>query len=167
MNFIEKTVTGVDISGIIDRREQYLSQRMRTCDPTSGTSDAILARFPKQHTCQYCREEVMNAFRAKFHTVTFLRSIDEAIKAAEQGCSLYEWLLDFVIRSGGLRYVVGEEGFLLNRGREGFFLDRSSLPGNLTDVFTVQFLIGTLAYTWPCASFDVFTESGQWLKIRV
>jgi hypothetical protein len=77
--------------------------------------------------------------------------VDHAIKAAIDGCAFYEWLLDFVIRSRPRDLL----------GTERFFLQLESLPGSLTDVHSVKFMIGTERYMWPCACFDVFTDEGQ------
>jgi hypothetical protein len=133
-------------------RKQYVAQRIWAYDPTSGTSDAIIARFPQRHYCQYCQEEIIHAFGVDRYPGAFLRDVDGAIRAADHGCSLYEWLLDFVIRSRAPEDLVGEEGL---------FLQRQSLPKKPDDVYSVQFLIGTSKYSWPCVGFDVFTESGQ------
>jgi hypothetical protein len=98
----------------VEKRTRYVAQRMRECDPCSGTQDEICARFPERHSCQYCQEEVIRAFQVNPSRVTFLRNVDQAIEAATHGCSLYTWLLDFVIRARGSE-LVGEEGLLLHR----------------------------------------------------
>jgi hypothetical protein len=33
------------------------------------------------------------------------------------------------------------------------------------DIYSVRFLIGTQAYSWPCANFEVFTEEGLFFFI--
>lgn len=136
--------------GVVERRTQYVTRRSQECDPMSGTADDIQARFPARHSCQYCLEEVVSALQANNRKSALLRDVDQAIEAAMHGCSLYRWLLDFVIRSRGRALV----------GNEGLYLRQESIPGSRNDTYSVQFLIGTLWYSWACASFDVFTDSG-------
>lgn len=89
MDGIQKAVAGLNISGGNDW-DRYVSLRKQTCDPTSGTSDDIIACFPLRHSCDYCQEKIINALRAEQYAPAFLCSIDDAVKAARQGCSLYE-----------------------------------------------------------------------------
>jgi hypothetical protein len=124
-----------------------------------------MTQFPSRHSCRYCKETIISALRPRFYRPTYLGSVNSAIEAANSGCILYEWLLDFLIlsytpvlcpRQGG---KVVEPPELV--GREEFYLDVTSLPYNMTDVHSVRFLIGTENYSWPCATFDVLTEAGQ------
>jgi hypothetical protein len=91
----------------------------------------------------------MEGFRADFYPGTSLSNVDGAIKAAKDGCSFYEWLLDFVIRSRFPEDLVGSEEL---------FMKRHCIPKIKDDVYSVSFLVGTAEYAWPCATFDVFTE---------
>jgi hypothetical protein len=152
MEHLERRINWVNISEAIDFRNQYVAERMRARDPTSGTSDDIVARFPQRHICNYCSADVMKLFQTGTNIYTFSSNVDGAIKAAKDDCTLYQWLLDFVIRSRGSKALVGEERF---------FAQCQSLPGRLRDVYAIQFLIGTPMYSWPCANFDVFAEEGQ------
>ena len=138
----------------IECRKEYVAQRIWTCDPSSKTSEELMGRFPSRNSCPHCKEEILSAFRPINYSPKFLRDVDSAIKAADSGCTLYEWLLDFVILSYAPKDLVRNDGF---------FIELKSLPGKMTDVHSVQFLIGTktLTYSWPCASFDVFTDEGQ------
>src|ERR1700727_557046 len=134
-------------------RQDYVAQRNWICDPSSKSQEEMLDRFPRQHSCHHCEEEIINALRPKFYFPTFLRDVDSAIKAAEDNCLVYEWLLDFVIKSrAGAKLV----------GHEGLFLEVKSLPSDMSDVHSVRFLVGWGSYSWPCASFDVFADEG-WL----
>jgi hypothetical protein len=135
-------------------RLYYVTRRKRIYDQSARTYEELVARFPPRHSCQHCTEEIINAFRPRYPLPRYLRNVDQAIKAAFDGCAFYEWLLDFVIRSRPRELV----------GTERFWVDLNCLPGSVTDVHSVQFMIGTGNYMWPCAAFDVFADRGRWPK---
>ena len=107
----------------------------------------LLSRCPRRHSCQYCEDDLIDALTAKTaYPPAFLRNRDGAVRAAKNGCALYEWLLLYFYRSCAPSH-------------HGFYLQRTSLE-LFHDVSSVQFLIGTPHYTWPCATFEVLTEAG-------
>ena len=108
------------------------------------SQEQLLTRFPPSHSCKYCQEEVINALNAKWSDhPTFLRSKADAIDAANDGCALYEWLLLFSFRS----QAPSHHGFYLTFSQRWSRVDYQ-------DIASVQFIIGTPKYNWPCASFE-------------
>jgi hypothetical protein len=103
-------------------------------NPFSGHPEQLLARFPQKHSCQHCKEDVINALSAKAASpASFLRDRHGTIEAAKNGSKLYEWLLVFLFRSEA-------------PANHGFYLQRTSLK-DVQDLSSVEFLIGTPKYT--------------------
>jgi hypothetical protein len=150
---MEEPPSGREEQEVVDSTMEYVAKRNWIYDPCSKTSEKLVARFPIRHSCLHCREEIINAFRSRHHLPTFLRNVDSAIKAADDGCMFYEWLLDFVILSRSSKAL---------EGSDGFFVELKSLSGKMdTDAHSVQFLTGTKTYQWPIMSFDIFTDEGS------
>lgn len=119
-------------------RRQYVDHWCWTCN--LRLSSNIISRFPLRHSCRHCKERMMGALRYSYWT--YLSGIDEAIKDASDGCTLYEWLLDFLIlsytRNSGPPKLVG---------REGFYVYSKCVISNVTNIHSLQFLIGIERYT--------------------
>jgi hypothetical protein len=152
----EINIMGQEISREEAPQQKPSTSQLNQLDPSESTQQ-ILARFPQKHSCQHCKEDVINAFNVEsYHPATFLSDKDGAIEAAKNGCELYEWLLLFFFRSQA-------------PPNHGFYLQTTSLK-DPHDISSVQFLIGTRMYTWPCAEFEVFTEQGKlpksWIRMK-
>jgi hypothetical protein len=123
------------------------NQHNQHLKPVPKNPEHTLTTFPQRHSCQHCQEDVINAFNANSSNPTLLRNRGDAVEAANDGCALYEWLLFFFFRSQA-------------PPDHGFYLQLWSFK-DPRDIASVQFLIGTPNYTWPCAAFEVFAEAGK------
>ena len=132
-------------------------------------SETIVRRFPSGHSCRNCEEKVANLVRSQSHFPIYIGDVDNAIIAARHGCLLFEWLLDFWILSyaSSLPWEQrkGERWLTELMSREGFYLERHTISEKICNFGSLSFLIGTTSYKWPCASFDVFAEQGEYPNI--
>jgi hypothetical protein len=143
----------------VHSRSVYITQRR--LEAAIQCSDTIIRRFPSRHSCEHCREKIIDALRPKDYLPVYIGDVDSAIKAASNGCPFFEWLLDFWIRSYGSDWHPAAAWPPVLKARDGVYLEGKFLSRDWTNIYSVDFLVGTNNYRWPCVSFDVFTEQGQ------
>lgn len=141
---------GESYGGEAAQHQGHASQNNPLLNYDPSNLENVLSRFPQRHSCQYCQNDIINALSsASEHEVPaiFLRNGPEAVEAAKNGCTFYKWLLYFFHRSQSPTH-------------HGFYLQCTPLRlKDPLDISSVQFLIGTAKYKWPCATFEVFTEA--------
>jgi hypothetical protein len=49
---------------LISLRKNYVTQRKLTYYQSSETHEELVARFPARHSCQHCKEEIINKIPA-------------------------------------------------------------------------------------------------------